>query len=108
MAIRAFHEVDIVAAGLAEERGVHRFHIAAAIGKFRMAIGAGGPCGLLVLVVTGKAGQALVYAHGRPVIARAYLRVAERGVALIAQRLPPIGTHPQCTLTIVDLRQRQH
>jgi len=32
VAVRAFHEVNIVAACLAEERGIHSLHVASAIG----------------------------------------------------------------------------
>jgi len=46
-----------------------------------------------VLQMAGEAAQALVYANRSAVLTRVHLPRGKRGVALIAERLPLVGTH---------------
>ena len=65
MAVRAFHEVDVVRALHVAERGVHLLDVQTAIGEPGMARGAGGARGLRVMLAAGQTTGALVHTHRR-------------------------------------------
>jgi hypothetical protein len=98
--------MDIVLTLRGPERGIHLLHVEPAVGKPRMARGAGRPRLLAVLLVARQATDPLVYAQPRAAVAGAHLHARLRRVALAAQRLPMIGTHPHRPRAFLHRRQR--
>src|SRR5436305_14078142 len=88
MAVRAFHGVAVVRAFGIAEGGIHLFHVDTAVRKPRVAIGAGLPCGLPVLLVTREAAETFVDSERRAVVSAPGLHPGERRVALVTERLP--------------------
>ena len=75
MAVRALHPMNVVGALRVQECGIHLLHIDAAVREARMAVGAGLPGHLAVLLMAGKTAQAFVDADGRAIVTAANLHV---------------------------------
>ena len=91
VAVRAFHEMDVVAARGGFEGRVHLLHGDAAVGQARMALGAGGASIHVMPAVAGKTAQALVHADARAIVSGTRLECVIRGVALVTDSLARVG-----------------
>ena len=93
VAVAAADGMNVVLALRIAERGVHFFHVQAAVGKARVTGGAGAGGGLLVFLMTGQTTDAFVDANAGAVITRTGLHGVIRRMALIAERLLRIQRH---------------
>ena len=60
-----------------------------------------------MLIVAGKATEALVNSDGSAIVAGSDLSASVRSMALIAERLAPVGTDADQAISFMHLRQRQ-
>src|SRR5690348_2870930 len=99
--------MDVAGALGIQKCRVHLLHVDTAIGQFRMAIRAGLPRALAVLLMARQAAQSFVHSHRAAIVPTAGLHRRERRMALVTKSLPLVGTGADGTAAVVNDGKRQ-